>query len=254
MFKRFMRSPLVQSLAAFALAAYMVVVKYTTRWEVKGLDNIAPFMGNGEGLIVMTWHSRFLMLNAGWKKSYQKPHVLISRSRDGDIVAKTSQILGINAVRGSARRGKKGKGGQSNSPSKGPNKGGVAAFLAMQNAVDGGGCIVITADGPKGPRQRLGSGPLTLAKRTSAPLFSCIFSVKNRKQVNSWDKFIIPLPFGRGQIIWSPATYIDKDISDADFAALRAKLEQAMNADLDKADSALGHTLTLPQAMAEEIS
>ncbi len=238
MFKRFMRSSLVQSLAAFLLAAYMVVVKYTTRWEVEGLEHIAPYAGNGEGLIVMTWHSRFLMLNAGWKKAYQKPHVLISRSRDGDIVAKTSHMLGINAVRGSARRGNKG------------NKGGVAAFLAMQNAVDGGGCIVITPDGPKGPRQRLGSGPLTLAKITSAPLFSCIFSVRNRKQVNSWDKFIIPLPFGRGKIIWSPAVHIDKDISDADFEALRAKLEQAMNADLGRADSALGHALTLPEAVS----
>ena len=236
MFKRFMRSGAVQSLAGFLVAAYMTLVKYTTRWEVIGEERVAHLMGNGEGLIAMTWHSRFLMLTSAWKKGYQQPYVLISRSRDGEIVARTCHFLGLKTIRGSAQRAGRKSG-----------KGGEAAFRNMQKAVTDGGCIVITPDGPKGPRQRLGDGPLTLAKLSDAPLMSCIFSVKHRKIIDSWDRFVVPLPFGKGQIIWGEPVHVGADISDGDLIALRTALETQMNANLTKADRAMGHTPVLPE-------
>lgn len=236
MFKRFMRSAVIQNTAGFLLAAYMVLIKYTTRWEVIGLDRVAHIMGNGDGLIALTWHSRFLMLNSAWKKRYQMPYVLISKSRDGEIVTRTSHFLGLKTIRGSAKRAGSSKG-----------KGGAAAFRNMQSALDAGGCIVITPDGPKGPRQRLGGGPLTLAKLSGAPILSCIFSVKNRKVMKSWDKFVLPLPFGKGQIIWGEPIYVGKDITDSELAALNLKIETEMNKNLTLADTALGHEAILPE-------
>lgn len=235
MFKRFMRSAASQNIAGFLLAAYMVLIKYTTRWDVVGHDRVAHLMGNGEGLIALTWHSRFMMLNSAWKKRYQMPHVLISKSRDGAIVTRTSHFLGLKAIRGSAKRAGSSKG-----------KGGAAAFRTMQSALEAGGCVVITPDGPKGPRQRLGGGPLTLAKLSGAPVFSCIFSVKNRKVMKSWDKFILPLPFGKGQIIWGEPIYVAKDISESELAVLNQKMEAEMNRHLTLADTALGHEAILP--------
>ena len=240
MFKRFMRSSAVQSLAGFLLAAYMVLVKYTTRWEVIGEERVAHLIGNGEGLIAMTWHSRFLMLTSAWKRNYQQPYVLISRSRDGEIVARTSHFLGLKTIRGSAQRAGRKSG-----------KGGEAALRNMQKAVTDGGCIVITPDGPKGPRQRLGDGPLTLAKLSGAPLVSCLFSVKHRKVFDSWDRFVLPLPFGKGQIIWGTPVTVDAEISQDDFASLRAQLEAEMNANIAQADRAMGHTPILPEDVVE---
>lgn len=236
MFKRFMQSRAVVAVLGFLIAAYMVLVKYTTRWEVLGRENAAPLMGNGQGLIAATWHSRFLMLNSAWKRGYQMPYVLISRSRDGEVVSRTSQFLGLKTIRGSAQRtGKK------------SGKGGETAFRLMQKAIVDGGCVVVTPDGPKGPRQRVGDGPFLLAKYSGAPLISCIFSTRFRKQLNSWDRFILPLPFGRGQIIWGEAVHVPSDATEADIATIAAAFEAQMNENLARADSAMGHAQILPE-------
>ena len=236
MFKRFMRSGAVQSLAGFLVAAYMTLVKYTTRWEVIGEEHVAHLMGNGEGLIAMTWHSRFLMLNSAWKKNYALPHVLISRSRDGAIVAQTTRFLGLRSIRGSSKK-------------RGSDrvKGGAKASMEIVSALERGGCIVITPDGPRGPRQRVGDGPLRLAKLTGAKIVPCIFSISRRKQFDSWDKFILPLPFGRGKIIWGSPVSLPENVDEELVELQRLAIECEMNTLLAEADTAMGHAPVLPE-------
>lgn len=235
MFKRFMRSKFIQATIGWLVAAYMVLIKYTTRWTVEIPSATKALMGNGQGLIALTWHSRFMTLNAAWRKDYQMPHVLISRSRDGAIVAYTSQFLGLKVIRGSAKKA-----------AKVDSKGGAAAGHAITRALEGGGCIVITPDGPRGPRQRLKPGAIRLAKMRGAPVVGCIFSVKHRKVFDSWDRFVLPLPFGRGRIIWTEPLWLEAGSDDAAIDAARTSLETQMNANLALADRALGHTATEP--------
>ena len=235
MFKRFMRSSAVQASLGWLLAAYMVLVKYTTRWSIERADVAAPVIGNGKGLIALTWHSRFLMLNSAWKKQWQLPHVLISLSRDGALVAYTTRFLGLKTIRGSSRKIGSGKA-----------KGGSAAMRQMRGALDSGACIVITPDGPRGPRQRLGDGPLRLAKMSGAPILPCTFAVRNRIQFKSWDRFVLPLPFGRGKIIWGTPVNVPSDADDQDIETLRDQIEAEMNIFLMDADRALGHAAIAP--------
>ncbi len=239
MFKRFMRSKALQATLGFILAAYMVLIKYTTRWDHEHFDRAKPVIGNGEGLIALTWHSRFLMLNAAWKKNWQLPHVLISQSRDGALVSYTTKFLGLKTIRGSAR-----KAGSSKA------KGGSTALRQMKVAIDAGGCIVITPDGPRGPRQRLGLGPLGLARLSGAPILPCLFSVKNRIAFNSWDRFILPLPFGRGKIVWGEPVHVPADADDEMLEVLRERMEADMNILLSDADRALGHEPIQPAAVS----
>lgn len=236
MFKHLMRSSLMTSCIGWLIASYMVVIKYTTRWNVLYAERAEPIIQSGHGLIALTWHSRFLMLNSAWKKQYAMPHVLISRSRDGAIVAKTTQYLGLQTIRGSAKKAGSQKA-----------KGGAQASRDIVGAINNGGCIVITPDGPRGPRQRLGDGPLRLAKLTGAPILPCTFSVSRRKMFDSWDKFILPLPFGRGQIIWGTPVTISADATDTEIDAIRLSIETEMNMLLSKADTALGHEQVRPK-------
>lgn len=208
----------------------MVLVKVTTRWTVERADVAGPVIGNGKGLIALTWHSRFLMLNSAWKKQWQSPHVLISLSRDGALVSYTAKFLGLKTIRGSAR-----KAGGSKA------KGGSAAMRGMITALDKGGCVVITPDGPRGPRQRLGDGPLKMAKLSGHPILPCTFSVRNRIAFKSWDRFIFPLPFGRGRIIWGTPVFIASDASERDLKKYREQIEAEMNIFLSDADRAVGH-------------
>lgn len=230
MFKRLMRSAVMQAVIGGLVAAWMTLVKYTTRWEVLHADRAQPVIDSGEGLIALTFHSRFLLLTSAWKKRFQHPYVLISRSRDGAVVAWTCRWLGLSTVRGSAKNAAKTK-----------VKGGGKAGRDILGAIEGGGCIVITPDGPRGPRQRVPIGPFRLAKLSGAPILPCTFSVANRKQFQSWDRFILPLPFGRGQIIWGTPVHIAQTATDADMDAARAAVEAEMNRDMADADTALGH-------------
>ena len=235
MFKRFMRSNAVKISLGWLVAAYMTFVKYTTRWDIERAEQVEDIIKNGKGVIALVWHSRFMMLTSAWKKQYQLPYVLISRSRDGDIVAHTSHRLGLKTIRGSTKKAAKAKGTAK-------AKGGAKASLDIVTALENNGCIVVTPDGPRGPRQRLGDGPLRLSKLTGAPLMPCTFAIKNRKVFNSWDRLVLPLPFGKGKIIWGTPVTIKDTASDTDIEHIRKSIESEMNQYLAEADEALGHT------------
>lgn len=230
MFKRLMRSAFMQALIGGLVAAWMTLVKYTTRWEVLHADRAEPVISSAQGFIALTFHSRFLLLTSAWKKRFQHPHVLISKSRDGAVVAWTCRWLGLSTVRGSAKNAAKTK-----------VKGGGKAGREILDAIDQGGCIVITPDGPRGPRQRVPIGPIRLAKISGAPILPCTFAVAHRRQFNSWDRFVLPLPFGRGQIIWGTPVTIATDATDTGMETARAQIEAEMNAYMAQADTALGH-------------
>lgn len=230
MFKRLMRSSAMQKTVGRLVAAYMTLVKYTTRWSVERADIAAPIIEGGKGFIGLTWHSRFMMLTSAWKKGQQHPHVLISRSRDGEIVAHTTRYLGLSSIRGSAKKAGSDKA-----------KGGAKASRDMISVLETGDCIVITPDGPRGPRQRLPDGPLRLARISGAPILPCTFSTKWRIQFKSWDKFCLPLPFGKGKIVWGTPVYVPAEADDRDIAKYRDQIESEMNIFLADTDRAMGH-------------
>jgi lysophospholipid acyltransferase (LPLAT)-like uncharacterized protein len=141
--------------------------------------------------------------------------------------------LGLKTIRGSR-------------PKKGKNKGGDAAAAAALTALKSGGCVVITPDGPRGPRQRLGEGPLRLSRATGAPIMPCTFAVARRKQFNSWDRFILPKLFGKGLILWGTPVIVPAETSDAELESFRVTIETEMNALLSEADNELGHAAVDP--------
>ena len=103
LFKRFMNLKFVQISLALLLAGYMGLVRRTTRWQIEGADILKPLQDSGEGFVACAWHGRFLMTTAGWPKMQQKPHILISKSRDGNLVSYTSKFLRAGVIRGSRR-------------------------------------------------------------------------------------------------------------------------------------------------------
>lgn len=235
MFKRLMRSNFMQAVIGGLVALWMTLVKYTTRWEVLHADRAESVIVSGEGLIALTFHSRFLLLTSAWKKRFQHPHVLISKSRDGAVVAWTCRWLGLSTVRGSAKNAAKNK-----------IKGGGKAGREILDAIENGGCIVITPDGPRGPRQRVPIGPVRLAKLSGAPILPCTFSVANWKQFDSWDRFVLPLPFGRGTIVWGTPVRITPTATELDMQTIRTQIETEMNDLMAKADTNLGHAPVMP--------
>ncbi len=218
----------------------MGLVRRTTRWDIEGLDILTPIQKSEEGFIACAWHSRFLLTTAGWSKMVQKPHVLISKSRDGNLVAHTSKILRIGVIRGSRKAKYKDK-----------SKRGAGALREMIRTLKNGDCIFITPDGPKGPRQHMSEGALRLAKLSGAPILAYALSTSRHKLFNSWDKFMLPLPFGRGKIIWAGPVTISPKANDAEIERLRLSIETLLNDASIKCDRAVGIDPVRPAPLKE---
>lgn len=233
-------NPVIQFILGRLIGGYMLFVGVTTRWERINEAAVRPFWApNGGKLIACIWHGRFALIHKMWsfKRDVPKAKMLISQSREGGIVAHTSRTVGAEVVRGS--EAKKG----SSKP-----KGGVEAIRDMARHIEGGGAMGMTPDGPRGPRMRVKRGPVVVAKIAGAPLLPLAWATSNRIVFeNSWDKFVLPLPFGKGALIWgNPIAPPAPDASDAEVNAVRLALEAEMNRIAAEADRIAGVPMIEP--------
>ena len=140
----------------------------------------APLSIPDEPTIFACWHGELLMLSYLYTRYRKIPHakVLISSHFDGMLISKTIAYFGFATIAGSTNRN--------------------ATRVLMQGikALKDGYDIGITPDGPKGPRHEVADGIVAMAQKTGAKIV--LVEIKPTKfwQLNSWDKFTIPKPFG----------------------------------------------------------
>lgn len=245
MLKKILGNSWVQFLIGRTIGGYMLFVGITTRWQSVNRQAVEPFWRpDGGKLIGCIWHGRFSLIHKLWcfERGVPKAKMLISQSREGGIVAHTSRTVGAEVIRGSAAKGKQAKGG-------------VEAMRAMARHIEGGGVMAMTPDGPRGPRMRVKKGPIQLAKLAGAPLMGVTWSTSNRIVFDkSWDQFILPLPFGRGALIWTdPIAPPPLDASDEEIEAVRRKLEDEMNRIAAEADRIAGVAVIEPAPLRSEL-
>lgn len=89
-----MEFKLIQIISGLLIALYMLLVKHTTKWSIENETLLNEIIKNDQAFILITWHSRLLMLNAIWNDKRLKPYVLISKSRDGAIITNACRFLG----------------------------------------------------------------------------------------------------------------------------------------------------------------
>ena len=237
MVKRLTRSAPFQIAVSWLLARYMQFCAATTRWEYRGRDHIQALTGQSGGIVAAFWHSRIALSFVAWPRSApQKPAMLISRSKEGDFIARFARQLDIATIRGSSRNQRKDKG-----------KGGMAAFRDMDRWVNDANCMGMTIDGPRRPRQRATMGALRLARSTGAPIMIFSWSVTHKHVANSWDRFVLPLPFARGVMIWGEPLVIPEAADPDEMERLRLVLEDRLNTITRQADEACGGVVSEPE-------
>ena len=85
------------------------------------------------------------------------------------------------------------------------------------------------------------NGALRIARIANVPIYPVIFSIQKRKIFKTWDRFVFPLPFNKGKIIWSKPVNISKKTTDRELKNIQIEIENIMNDLIDFADSACGH-------------
>jgi lysophospholipid acyltransferase (LPLAT)-like uncharacterized protein len=230
MLKRLFRAPAVQGALAAIMAVYLRLTLRSIRWRQDGLAAAEATWDAGGGVIVCFWHSRIALSPACWPLDRaQSPRALISLSPDGQFIAGAVERLGFPAIRGSSAK--------TSDPKKA--KGGAGAFRDVLRWVSGGGGIAITPDGPRGPAEEMAEGTPMLAKASGAPILLVGLAAQPCIRLKSWDRAIIPLPFGRGAISWARFEPVARDASDADLAAHRDAWARALSALTRQAEALL---------------
>jgi len=110
----------------------------------------------------------------------------------------------------------------------------------MIKTLRAGGCVGITPDGPRGPRMRAQMGVISLAQISGVPIFPATYSVSRCKIINSWDRFIIALPFNRGIYLWDEPIFVPKNANAEVLETKRKLLENRLNILCEKADKMVG--------------
>ena len=187
MFKRILKKVFQQFVYLFIRLVYT-----TYRVKFSGLENLekAKLISPNTGTIFALWHEHLISGILGLKNF--QPIAVVSSSKDGDLIAHTMEKIGFGIARGSSTRG------------------GAQALLKTIKGLKNNRTIVLTVDGPKGPRNISKPGALSLSKKTNAPIIP-LTPVTTRPLIfkKSWDQCKFPLPFSKiivrfGDIIQVP--------------------------------------------------
>jgi lysophospholipid acyltransferase (LPLAT)-like uncharacterized protein len=136
---------------------------------------------------------------------------MVSASKDGGFLAAILECFRVEPVRGSSsRRGRQ-------------------ALLELTTCAKRGYDLAITPDGPRGPRYQVQDGVMSLAQVTGLPVVPFSFRAQWKIQAKSWDRFQIPLPFSRCELVMGEQMLVPREASDDERKELRRQLEHRLN-------------------------
>lgn len=204
-----------------AIRGWLGFALRTTRWRFEATPEARALLlhergdGTQPGLLVAFWHEALALSPALWwwtepRNPSMRLHVLISRNNDGRLIARIVTPWRIPPIHGSSDK-------------KGKNKGGAAALRQIRQALAQGHTVAVMPDGPKGPRRVIQPGIIALAEKTGIPILpvgvqcTCMHAP-------SWDRMIVPLPFGRGRIVCGTPVSVEPGNRDAASQTLTQRL------------------------------
>ncbi len=154
----------------------MRIIWYTTQKKFHFITNIGE-----EQHVCVTWHGELFMSPQAYRKIHKKhaASAIISIHFDGGLIAGTLKLLKIRSLRGSSKKGAK------------------QVLLQAFKSIKSGEEVLITPDGPRGPRHSMSDGAVGIALKSKLPIFVMNYKASKYWQLGSWDKFVIPKPFSK---------------------------------------------------------
>jgi lysophospholipid acyltransferase (LPLAT)-like uncharacterized protein len=186
------------------VAVLIRLVGMTLRYEDRAEPGVTPgYLIPGPGVYAF-WH-RSLLVCAHRFRGFDIA-ILISRSFDGELIARTVELLGFTAIRGSSTRG------------------GANGLRNMERAYREGHRCALTADGPRGPVFVAKPGTAQLAQLVGSSVGTFYVLPLSAWELGSWDRFLIPKPFSRVLVTW-PKHVPANEVSEA---TVQAALDRAV--------------------------
>jgi lysophospholipid acyltransferase (LPLAT)-like uncharacterized protein len=196
--------------AALSLAAAGVIraLRASVRLRHHGDERVRGWEQRGERFIIAFWHRHLLLMPYCYRG--RRISVLVSRSRDGELIARTVARLGIDSSRGSSSRG------------------GIAGMRTLLRKATEGYDLAFTPDGPRGPASEVQPGVILAAAATGFPIQPVAVAATRAKRLRSWDRFLVPLPLSTVHFVYGePLTVERRGDPEAAAGELKRRLDAA---------------------------
>ncbi len=178
-------------------------ITFVNRSAVEALEN------KSKNYVLAFWHGTMLL---PWYLNRKKNFTaLISKSKDGDLLAKILKHWKYEVVRGSS------------------STGGNVALGIMVDYAKNKASIAITPDGPRGPVHKMKAGAVITAKKSGLPLVLCGIGIKKKRALHSWDSFEIPAPFTKVKVIFSDPVYLGEKLGYDETSNIISESEAKLN-------------------------
>ena len=184
-------------------------------WEFFVSFKSENYPANDKKVIFALWHHDQLCLDG--IPNRDKLNILISKSIDGEIIARVVERMGFKTVRGSYNRA-------------GKDKGGKEATFELISRLNNGENIAVTVDGPSGPLHQVKNGVIKIAKLTGAPIIPVVWYSKSRflSSLPTWDKLRIPLWFLKSVNIYGEPIYVPETATKEEENKIKEQLRTAL--------------------------
>lgn len=204
-----------QRLAAALIYGLIRLVSATLRYRLNDGSGMLAAAAQ-EKAIFAIWHNRLalsLVMYQRYVKRYapdRRLAAMVSASRDGGLLARILELFGVQPVRGSSSR-------------RGPQ-----AMREMVSWAESGHDLAITPDGPRGPCYLVQEGVISTAQLTGLAIVPVSYHLNWKIRAKSWDRFQVPLPFARCELIAGKVIRVPREATEAEREALRKELEQVL--------------------------
>jgi lysophospholipid acyltransferase (LPLAT)-like uncharacterized protein len=180
-------------------------LRYSISWEELPSPPDATYE---KPVIYCFWHRAVFAGARLWRKAGAA--VMVSRSFDGEYIARTIEKLGFVAVRGSSSRG------------------GASALLGLKGQLEQSNPVVFTIDGPRGPKYVAKPGPVLLSRASALPMAAFYVALSDAWVLNTWDALMIPQPFSKALVRFSAKIRVPSDADDAQMMEFHRHLQAAL--------------------------
>jgi lysophospholipid acyltransferase (LPLAT)-like uncharacterized protein len=181
----------------------------TCRWEEHGSSRYDANWRTNSGLIFAHWHGRLLPLSYHHRGRGLVP--IISKSGDGEYIARIVEHWGYRPVRGSSSRG------------------GTQALREMVKRARKGSMLVFTPDGPRGPRNEVKPGVLLAAQLSGLPIVPASSAATSAWWFEGWDRFMVPKPFARVVVGFAEPIYVARDADESEMQRTALQLKKSID-------------------------
>ena len=195
----------------------------TCRVSIINEQVLKEYASNDTPVVVGTWHRASIYFLYFFGRF--RPMIMISRSKDGEILSQYASGFGVIPARGSSSRG------------------GREALEQMRHHLTSGGKACATVlDGPRGPAYVAKKGMIVLSKLTGSPFIPVIWSANRTLTLrNSWDKMILPLPWARVCIAIGDPIHIPTNTTNHALERYRELVEERLNLMMAEVDRRCGY-------------